>query len=183
MAEFVTTPIARAIVDQNRAVDDRRADGVVKTHTCWNVPVYREPLPATVIAELLDKYYHPYHRRLSNPSTNSIQLCVDCHAMAGVGPLIGPDTRQKRPAVCLGDGAGTSLPAGWIDVLEQCFRESFGEFDVTVNDPFSGGYITRTHSQERPWLQIELSRAPFLPNVAKRDRVLQALGRFCEKTL
>ena len=48
VAEYVTTGIARAIVDQNRAVDDRRADGVVKTHTCWNVPVYREPLPAAV---------------------------------------------------------------------------------------------------------------------------------------
>ena len=41
---FVTTDVARAIVDLNRAVDDRRRDGVVKTHTCWDVPIYREPL-------------------------------------------------------------------------------------------------------------------------------------------
>jgi formiminoglutamase len=181
VAEFVTTDIARAIVDQNRAVDDRRADGIVKTHTCWNVPVYREPLPEDVIAQLLDKYYHPYHESLSNPSASGIQLCVDCHTMAAVGPPIGPDTGQPRPAVCLGDANATSLPAGWIDVLEQCFRDLFREFDVTVNKPFSGGYVTRTHGQERPWLQIELSRAPFLSNAAKRDRVVQALKQFCDK--
>ncbi len=181
VAEYVTTGIARAIVDQNRAVDDRRADGVVKTHTCWNVSVYREPLPAAVIAQLLDEYYHPYHHRLSNPLTTDIRLCVDCHTMAAFGPPIGPDIGQERPAVCLGDAAGTSLPAGWIDVLEQSFRESFDEFDVTVNNPFSGGYVTRTHGRERPWLQIELSRAPFLPNKDKRDRVLHALRQFCEQ--
>ena len=38
---YVTTQIARAIVDLNRAEDDRRADGVVKTHTCWNIQFYR----------------------------------------------------------------------------------------------------------------------------------------------
>jgi N-formylglutamate deformylase len=42
--KYVRTDVARAIVDMNRAEDDRRADGVVKTHTCWNVPVYSESL-------------------------------------------------------------------------------------------------------------------------------------------
>ena len=39
---FVSTDIARAIVDVNRAEDDRFKDGVIKTHTCWDVPVYKE---------------------------------------------------------------------------------------------------------------------------------------------
>jgi formiminoglutamase len=181
VTEFVTTDIARAIVDQNRAEDDRRADGVVKTHTCWNVPVYREELPTDVIAQLLDRYYHPYHHRLSHPMNSDIKLCVDCHTMAAVGPAIGPDTGEERPAVCLGDANGASLPAGWIDVLTKSFRDAFFNLDVTVNKPFSGGYVTRCHGQERPWLQIELSRAPFLPNDAKRERVLRALEQFCDK--
>ncbi len=34
----------RAVVDLNRAPDDtapENPDGVVKSHTCWNVPVYK----------------------------------------------------------------------------------------------------------------------------------------------
>ncbi|MGD8376962.1 MAG: N-formylglutamate amidohydrolase, partial [Acidobacteriota bacterium] len=57
---FVTTEIARAIVDLNRPEDDRRPDGVVKTHTCWNVPVYRPFPPDDVIETLLECYYRPY---------------------------------------------------------------------------------------------------------------------------
>ncbi|NIQ82806.1 MAG: N-formylglutamate amidohydrolase, partial [Anaerolineae bacterium] len=40
VAAFVTTGVARAFVDVNRAEDDRRADGVVKTHTIWEIPIY-----------------------------------------------------------------------------------------------------------------------------------------------
>ena len=39
---LVTTDVARAIVDMNRAEEDKSKDGIVKTHTCWDVPVYRE---------------------------------------------------------------------------------------------------------------------------------------------
>ena len=35
-------------------------------------------------------------------------------------------------------------------------------------------------SKEMPWLQLELSRANFYPLEEKRQRLLQALVRFCE---
>ena len=41
VAGFVDTDVARAIIDLNRAEDDFSKDGVIKTHTCWDVPVYR----------------------------------------------------------------------------------------------------------------------------------------------
>lgn len=208
VAEFVTTDVARAIVDLNRAEDDRRPDGVVKTHTCWNVPVYHEFPPLEVIATLLNLYYRPYHARLSKladrcatvsrhessgepgQSKQAISspalvnptrfvLAVDCHTMAAVGPPIGPDTGQTRPEVCLGDANGATLPDGWMDKILRCFRRAFGE-SVTVNKPFSGGYVTRTHGIEMPWLQVELSRAPFASSADKRALVLSALTDFCE---
>ena len=43
VSALVTTVVARAIVDMNRAEDDRGKDGVVKTHTCWDVQIYSEP--------------------------------------------------------------------------------------------------------------------------------------------
>ena len=52
---------------------------------------------------------------------------------------------------------------------------------MTVNTPFRGGYITRTHGRERPWLQLELSRADFASRAEKRAAVLRALRAWCER--
>ncbi len=181
VTECATTDVARAIVDLNRADDDRRPDGVVKTVTIWNVPVYREPLPDDVVTQLLERYYFPYHHQLENRTNSAIKLCVDCHTMAAVAPPIGPNPGVKRPAICLGDLGGRSLPANWINTLERLFRDEFVDFDVTVNIPFSGGYITQRHSQQRPWFQLEISREPFLSNDEKRAGVLRVLNQFCNE--
>jgi formiminoglutamase len=181
VAQLITTDVARAIVDLNRAENDFRPDGVVKTHTCWKVPVYDPFPPWRLVDELLDRYYRPFHQQLSAPAS-AVRLGVDCHTMAAVGPPIGPDAGAARPSVCLGDARGTTLPFGWMRKLAKCFRQAFGP-DVAVNEPFSGGYITRRHGRERPWVQVELSRAPFLSDDGKRWRVLQALTEFCRSVL
>jgi len=41
---FITSDIARAIVDLNREADDFRKDGIMKTHTCYDVPIYKSTL-------------------------------------------------------------------------------------------------------------------------------------------
>ena len=176
VAAFQTTDVARAIVDLNRAEHDRRRDGVVKTHTCWNVPVYRAPLPDDVIARLLERYHRPYRRRLTAlAAEGNARLAIDCHTMAAKGPPVGPDAGQERPWICLGYGDGT-CPAPWIEALRDCFVEQIGP-RVTINDPFSGGHITRHHAADMPWLQLEMSRAPFLSNEAKRELVRLVLTR------
>jgi len=179
VAAYATTEIARAIVDLNRAVDDRRKDGVVKTHTCWDVPVYRRPLPEDVVADILARYHVPYHARLRELSRSGVVLGVDCHTMAAAGPPVGPDPGRARPPVCLSNADGT-CPDEWIEDLARHFRAVFGE-GVRINDPFTGGYITRTHAAELPFVQLELSRAPFMTNSEKRAAVLHALGSWCRE--
>jgi formiminoglutamase len=179
VAAFLTTDVARAIVDLNRAPDDRRADGVVKTHTCWNVAVYREPLTEQTVQILLDRYYHPYHARLRDLAGGSLLLGVDCHTMAAEGPPVGPDPGVERPWVCLSNGDGT-CPQPWIERMARCFEEAF-DGPVRINDPFRGGYITRSHAAEMPWIQLELSRAPFLGPDEKRRRVSMALDDWCQR--
>jgi N-formylglutamate deformylase len=174
---FHTTSVARAIVDLNRAEDDRGKDGVVKTHTCWEVPVYDPFPPEAVVRSLLDTYHRPYHVRLRElASTSGARLGVDCHTMVAFGPPVSPDPGAERPWVCLSNGDGT-CPQEWMEGLRRSFEKAFGG-NVRVNDPFRGGYITRTHAAEMPWVQLELSRAPFLSNVEKRGLVLQALRDF-----
>ena len=41
---YLAAETARAFVDLNRPPDDFTPDGVVKTETCWQVPIYRRPL-------------------------------------------------------------------------------------------------------------------------------------------
>jgi hypothetical protein len=62
--------------------------------------------------------------------------------------------------------------------MAQCFERAF-ETEVAINDPFRGGYIIRAHARQLPWIQVELSRAPFLINAEKRERVLAALTEWC----
>lgn len=185
-AAFLTTRVARAIIDQNRAEDDRRPDGVVKTVTSWEVPVYDPFPPEEVVETLLARYHRPYHEGLRTLAARpDVLLGIDCHTMAAEGPPIGPDPGVPRPAVCLSDGDGT-CPRDWIEGLAACFREEFAarpELDVTLNRPFTGGYVIRSHSQELPWIQLELSRGPFLSPEGKREAVLSTLERFCARFL
>ena len=97
---LVTTAVARAIVDMNRAADDRRKDGVIKTHTCWDVQIYREPPPEASITELMEIYYKPYHVSLTKYARH-VKCGIDCHTMAVQGPPVGPDKGKERPAVCI----------------------------------------------------------------------------------
>ena len=179
---FVTTDVARAVVDVNRPRDDRRADGVVKTHTCWDVPVYRRPLRQAEVERLLDAYYVPYHRRLSElGASGQWPLGIDCHTMAASGPPVGPDPGAERPWICLSNGDRT-CPQEWIEGLAACFADLIGS-PVGINDPFRGGYITSSHAAEMPWIQLELSRAPFMPNHDKRQMVLSALHTWTKNHL
>jgi formiminoglutamase len=178
---MVTTRIARAVIDMNRPEDDRGRDGVVKTHTCWDVPVYRTSLPEKAVAALLRRYHRPYHARLRALGKSNVLLGVDCHTMAAVGPPVGPDPGKQRPKVCLSNANGT-CPAEWMDDLVACFQHTL-DSPISVNTPFSGGHIIRLHSTELPWVQLELSRAPFLSDGEKQLRVLEALRLWSAKTL
>lgn len=177
---FVTTDIARAVVDVNRARDDRRLDGVVKTHTSYKVAVWDPPLSEAEVEGLLAAYYDPYHARLAELSAaGRWPLGVDCHTMAAVGPPVGPDPSRERPWVCVSNAHGT-CPQEWVDTLREGFQQQL-DGPVRINDPFRGGYISRSHSAEMPWLQIELSREPYLPHDAKRRVVLSALHHWAAR--
>ena len=180
VTEFITTDIARAIIDLNRAPDDRSPDGVIKTHTIYNEPIYHKPLPESVIGTLLDKYYHPYHACLSELTNRNLLFAIDCHTMAAIAPPIGPDPGTKRPEICIGNLNGRCFPEAWTTILHRSLQHAFPGSAVTLNQPFAGGYITQTHSQEMPWVQLEISRSQFLPNSELSRLVCVALRRTCE---
>jgi formiminoglutamase len=182
MAHVVTTDTARAFVDLNRAPDDFRKDGVIKTHTCWDIPIYREPPGDELITKLLERYYYPYHERLRELAlAGDVRVGVDCHTMAAHGPPVGPDPGQLRPAACVSDAEGT-CDRGWTDELATQLAEALGS-EVRINDPFKGGYITRKHASELPWLQLEISRGDFASVNEKAIAVRAALENWSKRVL
>lgn len=181
VAGFLSTDVARAFVDLNRAESDRRRDGIVKTHTCWEVPVYRAPLAEPIVATLLERYYRPYHRTLSQLGwSGRFAIGLDCHTMAATGPPVGPDPGQERPAVCLSNGRGTTCPEEWMESFARCLEETLGH-EVRMNSPFTGGLICRSHAREMPWIQVEFSRAPFMSIDDKRACLLSAIEAWCAR--
>jgi hypothetical protein len=61
--------------------------------------------------------------------------------------------------------------------MAECF-ENMLNYEVKINDPFTGGYIIREHSTEIPWIQIELSRGDIMTLYEKRDAVISALSKW-----
>jgi N-formylglutamate amidohydrolase len=101
---------------------------------------------------------------------------IDCHTMADIGPPISPDPGQTRPLVCLSNANGT-FPTDWLETMKECFQQSF-QVLVPLNQPFTGGYIIRSHASEMPWLQVEISRTNDLNNKQKQQKFLEAIRQF-----
>ena len=182
VVHLVTTDIARAFVDVNRAPDDIRRDGVIKTHTCWDVPIYNSPPGEELVARLLERYYHPYHGKLRELAlAGDVRVGIDCHTMAAHGPPVGPDPGRLRPAACVSDADG-ACDRTWTEALAEELAEAVGR-EVRINDPFKGGYITRKHAAELPWLQLEISRGAFASVEEKAFAVRTALENWSKRVL
>jgi len=179
VAVVVDTSIARAFIDLNRVADDLppgNPDGVVKSHTCHGVPVYRNAIwnDEQFVNSLLNKYYFSYHRQLQEQLilNQDLVLMLDCHSMEAIGPKIGPDSGSERPAICLGNQSGKSCGETMTQHMARSLCRAFdmGAAQVTINRPFAGGYITRHYANKPvPCLQIELNRRLYLDRTGQGE--------------
>jgi formiminoglutamase len=175
VAHVETARVARAFVDLNRAEDDlppENPDGVVKSMTCYEVPIYAEGSePGRALIEtLLARYHHPYHEALREAAgTPGLLAALDCHTMAEKPPPIAPD-HDERPLFCLSDRNGATSPWALTEALGDAIAGAFEipRDSVKRNRPFEGGFIVRTHGADGrapgnlPWIQVEMNRSLYL---------------------
>lgn len=200
--KVVKADIARAFVDLNRASNDlppTNPDGVIKSMTCYKAPIYvagKKP-DDILLRYMLRRYYSPYHNKLRDiAASGDVLLALDCHSMASQPPPISPDhgtNAPPRPMICLGNAHGDACDYQTVEILAACFRDVFTlkEDEVTINKPFAGGYITRTHGNRPiPWIQVEMNRALYLsppwfdhPALTIAPQRLKALNRMFRRTL
>jgi len=168
----IKTNIARAFVDLNRSLQDMppdNPDGLIKNMTCHRKPIYTEGQePNENLRNLMiELYYHPYHKNIQKSLKEfDLQLCLDCHSMASYAPSISPDGNNgKRPVFCLSNNDGQTSSQEMLGLLADSISESFSidRDEISLNDPFHGGHITRTYGNNPiPWIQVEMNRDLYL---------------------
>lgn len=178
----ISADVARVFVDLNRAPEGGSAlgrDGIIKEITRYGARVFFEndrPAPDLCRA-LIEKYYLPYHRRIEQALAGpGIELAIDCHTMAGIGPPNARDAGQRRPLICLGNDHGRTCPNRTVLDLKKSLARAFDidEGRISLNKPYAGGYITRKYgSGPVPWIQVEMSKAMYLDYPFSRRSMLE----------
>lgn len=186
----------RTYVDINRGADelpfydgadaDIRARvsaglGVIPTHVSAHEPIYYGPVPGSVIAARLRRFYHPYHAQLRSMlakiyGRHGSAILIDCHSMSGTGR-----GGLQRADFILGDDFGRSCAPATIDAIEHALTSR--GYSVTRNTPFAGGYITRTY-HDRPraieTVQIEINKNLYLtPGLRRTARFARVSRDLC----
>lgn len=192
---IVVAKWSRLVVDLNRNPAQMDAKGVVALTDYDGRHVYRsghEPTAADV-AQRIEDYYRPYHTQLAQEiKRKDILGLIDCHSLNGTGPADAPDSGKRRKDIILsnnGNRHGRLEPSkGPISCRAEIFNriahafESQG-FTVSLNTPYSGGYITRHYGailQTRGLfaIQIELNKNLF----KSEDNIVPDSSR-CQQTL
>ena len=151
---------SRLVVDLNRDSKDRGPRGVVPLKDFNGRNVYKEDgLPEDEeIERRLKVYYWPYHYRLQEAIQNpEIKILFDCHSLAPMGPSGAPDSMKWRKDIVLANNGNSrgekdpslgeiTCPSNTLHMMKQILNES--GFSVSVNQPYSGGFITTHYGHE-----------------------------------
>lgn len=183
----VTAPIARALIDVNRAPGNLdHPDGAVKSQTSYGEQIYSVPLTAEEKVALGAAYWAPYHAALAGAlraHAGQVRLFLDCHNMAQTGPRTYAHPGAARPFVCLanfGDaqgeppepGARLSCPPALLRRAGEIAAALFADMTllepvpgvtppvVALNWPFPGGYLLDRYTQGWPQAPLREGSTP-----------------------
>ena len=146
----------------------RAGYGVVPSRVGDGLRIYDGMLPAAEVEDRLNRFFHPFHRRLEELVADRIgsfgeAILFDCHSMPHKVALNGPAARTGPPEVILGDRFGQAAAPELTELTESAFAAA--GLAVARNTPFSGAYISRRHGRPelgRHVIQIEIDRALYM---------------------
>ena len=137
--------------------------GVIPRVVADQTPIYRHRLSIDDATERLQDFYFPYHDKLKSlikqtEASFKKVILLDCHSM----PLSSVNLASKKDPVevVLGDCFGRSCEHEIIVELKTLLTEV--GFKVSLNKPFSGGFITRNYASpldDINVVQIEILRS------------------------
>jgi len=181
-AQVVRAPVSRLVVDPERFEDDARevmtrfGMGVVYERTSQGLPL-RRPLRPGEREALLEAYYRPHHRRLTEAvdlalARHGRALVLDAHSFPAAPLPCEQDPNPDRPQVCLGTDP-YHTPAPLRLAMTAAFRR-FG-YDVRIDAPFAGALVPAAHYRQEPRvaaLMVEVNRSLYMDEAtgARHDR-------------
>ena len=130
-------------------------------------------------------FFDPHDSRIIYPqraaaSNRSMVSAAHYEATNAGEALLADGGNAFDAAVAVAFALGVCEPAAWLQQLAEMFREYFD--DVSINVPFSGGYIVASHSNELPWVQLEFSRSEEFDTEYKSRAVLQVIETWIDET-
>lgn len=171
---------SRYVIDLNRDpalmplyADGRKETALVPVTTFQGATLYDGPVPDTEeIARRRAAYFDPYHNRLAalvqeTRAERGTVLLYDAHSIRRLVPTIRP---TPFPDLILGDGCGKTTHMRLREAALGALRET-GVYQVSLNDPFQGGYITRNFGRPAAGvhaLQLEMSQDIYLNEDGKK---------------
>ena len=198
-SQVVASPVSRLVVDVERFEDDALEPmngvgmGVVYTQT-HNSKMLRRPISQEERDELLNQWYRPHHRQLSNAVENALQchgrcLIIDCHSFPKKALPYENSPNADRPDICIGTEE-YHTPKQLADWLVNAFRRSGRS--VSLNSPFSGSLVPQGyyHLDKRvESVMIEVRRDTYMDEntqiripgtfEATQEKIRVAIASYC----
>ena len=168
--------------------------GVIPRVVADQTPIYKHRLSIDDVTERLQEFYYPYHAKLTSLIKQTRDLfkkviLLDCHSMPNSAITIA---KNRDPVeVVLGDCFGTSCEPEIVMELKDLLTEE--GFKVSLNKPFSGGFITRNYANPPNniyVIQIEILRSLYSYEkqqtknsefLAIQNRLLGAIEQFIKR--
>ena len=172
---MLTAEYSRWVIDLNRHPERRPlyTDGRIITDLCPTTTflgksIYRDgrqQIDEVEIRRRRHLYFDTYHNMLAKLLADlkaefGQVLLWDCHSIKQLVPTIQPD---KFPDLILGSVDGSSADRSLIEVALTTLNK--GEYTMTHNHPFKGGFITRHFGrpvEKQHALQLEMSKINYM---------------------
>ena len=147
--------------------------------------IFKNKLPVSYANSILENYYDPFHKILSNQINkllNRFGICYhfDLHTM----PSNALKRFKKKPDIVLGNNHGRSSSNELIDYMRKNFENN--GLIVQLNNPYAGGFITRNYgnpSKGVETIQIEVNRSLYMNEEKLLISNLKPLQEIFKKTL
>ena len=196
--QVIRAGVSRLVVDVERFIDDDREPmsnvgmGVIYEKTSDGRPLRRK-LSGGEKQYLLNKWYFPHHRKLTEAVDSTLELfgkalIIDVHSYPLVPLGYELSKEAHRPQICIGADEYHTSPLQAQTAL-NIFRD-YG-FETALNTPFSGTIVPAAHYRKDPRvssIMIEIRRDLYMDEgtckrgmnfsemLGKLNRALKQLG-------
>ncbi len=204
IADVIIAKCSRVVVDLNRsrnAIDNDMFISRVNSHQIdekkmisfglgvfpkliLSENIFKNKLPVSYANFILENYYDPFHKILSNQINQLLDrfgVCYhfDLHTM----PSNALKRFKKKPDIVLGNNHGRSSSNELIDYMRKNFENN--GLIVQLNNPYAGGFITRNYgnpSKGVETIQIEVNRSLYMNEEKLLINNLKPLQEIFKKT-